>query len=124
MRYIVPPMKTSTFYIALAFAVAILCDGCSRTPYAKATFEFGAANNAADEQAIRALLPKNDPSVTLLKVRNTGLYEIGVHDSDPRLAAQRANDLAAMLQTKLSAANPDKRFKLWERAEPPIAPKP
>ncbi len=117
-------MTTSTLHIVLAFVAAIFFGGCSKALDAKATFEFGAANNAADEEAIRALLPKNDPSVTLLPVRNTGLYEIGVHDSDPQLAAQRANNFALMLQAKLATTNPDKRFKLWERAEPPIVPKP
>lgn len=110
-------MKTTPLYVVCFFVVAVFC-GCSRTPYAKATFEFGAANNTVDEQEIRALLPKNDPSVELLTVRNTCLYEIGVHDANPQLAANRANDLAEMLQMKLSETNRGKRFKIWEPAEP------
>jgi uncharacterized protein involved in exopolysaccharide biosynthesis len=59
----------------------------------------------------------------LRSIQNSGLYEIGVHDSDPQLAAKRANELVAMLETKLASSSGE-YFKLWKRAEPPTASKP
>jgi len=82
----------------------------------KVTFELGGSNSPADEQMIRALLPKNDPSVELHSIRSTGLYEVHVYDRDAQVAANRANELASILESRLAAA-PGKRFKLWERAK-------
>jgi len=72
---------------------------------------------------MRTLLPKDDPSVTLRRVRNTDLYEVGVYDADPQNAARRANELVAAMQSKLNEESGGKRtFRIWERAQPSIRP--
>lgn len=122
-RYALPAMnRHKALATLLGLLLVLCCNGCSRRHYAKATVEFGRPNDANAQNAIRALLPKDDPSVTLRTVRNTGLYEIGVYDLDPHNAAKRANELVATIHTSLNDESAGKRFKIWERAEPPIKP--
>ena len=116
-------MKKQTILSAtFTLLVLLCCESCSRHPYARATIEFGPHDDASSEAAIRALLPPNDPSVTLRPFRNTGLYEIGVYDPDPQIAAKRANELVTEMQAKLKSESGGKPFRIWERAEPPIMP--
>ena len=115
--------KQRVFAFLLGFIISLCCGSCSRQSYAQATIQFGPPNDANAESAIRTLLPKDDPSVTLRRVRNTDLYEVGVYDADPQNAARRANELVAAMQTKLNDDSAGKRtFKIWERAEPSIKP--
>ena len=108
-----------TLLSLFALLVAVFCPSCSREYYAKSLVEFGPANDTNAMNAIRLLLPTNDPSVSLRTVRNTSLYEIGVRDRDPRNAAKRANEIVATVQKGLNADPAGKRFRIVELAEAP-----
>jgi hypothetical protein len=84
---------------------------------AAVTIEVKPPGNDA-EGLLRKHLPKGNPSVRLVAVRNTGLFEIAVIATDPKVAAQRANELAEAVKKAIEARQAT-TIVLWDRAEPP-----
>ena len=110
-------MNNRVLFIA-ALSFALLFTGCSRKSYSTVIVEFLAPPGVSAVDAIRAQLPKNDPSVVVTAIRNTNLIQIGVYDRDAQNAASRANAFAVAAQNALIGDSSEKRFKIWERAEP------
>lgn len=107
----------AAFWTAIClFAPAALC---ADTYSATATVEIrpGAAMNLS---AVRRLLPKNDPSVTVNEVRDTRLFELAATSATPQQAADRANEIARNIQATLKKSGME--VIIWERAVPPKAP--
>jgi hypothetical protein len=100
----------------LFFALLLVC-GCARKYFSKATFEFKGSNA---ESLFHSQLPKDDSSVTLKKIPDTDLYEVGVYSTDPEVAARRANDLVINIQDAVKADG--NAIKIWEIAEPATKP--
>jgi hypothetical protein len=74
------------------------------------------------EELLRKYLPKDDPSVTLKKLRNTGLFEIGATASSRKAAAQRANQVAMAIKAAFSKDSSGAELIIRERAEAPTRP--
>jgi len=74
------------------------------------------------EELLRKHLPKNDPSVTLKKQRNTGLFEIGVTEFSRKAAARRANEVTMAVKAAFSNNGRGAELIIWERAEAPTRP--
>lgn len=98
---------------------------CLRRSYAKVTVGFGPPNDINSENTIRALLPKDDRTITFRRLYNV-LFELRVYDRDRVKAAKRANELVLAISFKLNYEPTEKgckprlfkRFKIWECAEP------
>ena len=122
-------MNTSPIRLISALAlVAFHCSSALAAPdapvpayFAKVTVEVTPSDSSA-EQRLRAHLPKNDSSVTLEAIPNTNLFSIGIIAADPQSAAKRANEIAVTIQGALGSEAKPKLLKIWEKAEPPIAP--
>jgi len=89
------------------------------TYFASATVEAKVVHEGP-EVLLRKYLPKNDGSVTLKKVRNTGLFEIGVTDGDRKTAARRANEVAMAIKAAFRREGAE--LIIRERAEAPVKP--
>lgn len=117
-------MKTTKCLTALAFATLLVCQSCTPRNCATTSIEYGPPNDPTAENAIRAHLQKNDPTAKLTKARNTNLFEIMVYDSDPKVAATRADQLTAKLRDQLildyvnKGEKPPYTLKIWERGTP------
>ena len=113
--------------LALIFLTLVLvfAPGCKRQYYSRVRVQYGsgavfgrAVPDAEAEKVLLDLLPKGDASVKLQAIRNTSLFDIGVFSTDPKAAADRANELAVAMGKTLNT-DPDRQvFKIWEKAEP------
>ena len=74
------------------------------------------------EEILRKHLPKNDSSITISRVRDTGFFEIGVTAPDANAAAERANKIAVEMSEALAKDKNGNRLVIWEKAEPPARP--
>ena len=72
---------------------------------------------AVAQRAVEAVMAPLGAGAEALPIRQTDLYELRVWDQDPMQAAVKANMAAITLQQQ----NPI-RVKLWEKAEPALAP--
>ena len=113
------PRLPALFFLALVLVIAL---GCKRQYYSRVRVEYRAPAGADAEKSLRDFLLKEDSSVKIEAVRNTGLFDIGVFSPDPKAAADRANHLAVLLGQTLNT-DPDRQvFRIWEKAEPsPLA---
>jgi hypothetical protein len=107
-----------------------------RQYYSHATVEFRSSNPATFLQAFGEAAQPYRGAAEVREVRNSNLWEIGVYDSNPQQAAERSNLIAVAVQQKLndaarsdvSSTNPlaiqlrMPAVKIWERAEPTLAP--
>jgi len=120
-------------------AAGLYCRFALREYYATTTIEFRRSNPDELRTAFSAAAPLRESEI-LENVRNTSLYDIGVHDRNPQDAANRANTIALTIQesfdsddrTQAPSAESDpvaaiknwkgSAVKIWARAEPPVAP--
>ncbi|MDR3406137.1 MAG: hypothetical protein P4L99_26865 [Chthoniobacter sp.] len=77
-----------------------------RQYFSKCTVEFRGTDRNEFVHAFLLAARPYSKSASLQEVRNTGLYEIGIYDADPRQAANKANGIATTLQEKLKPAAP------------------
>lgn len=106
---------------AFAVLAGIYAYSVPRQYYSKATLESRSTEPTAFLRALSAAAQPYRSSAEVREIRNTKLYEIGVYDTDPQQAAERANVIADTVQEKLkddSIANAPPAVTIWERAEP------
>jgi hypothetical protein len=89
--------------------------------FAKVTVEVMVADRDPEE-VLREHFPKNDPTVTLGKQRNTGLFEIGATGFSRKAAVERATELATSIKVALGKDGSGAKLVIRERAEPPAKP--
>lgn len=83
--------------------------------------EFVPAYSADLRKAFEAASQQLGESVALNEVRNTDLFQITVHDTNPQEATDRANAFVASFQTKLEQSNVG-RMSVKQLAEPASYP--
>jgi len=121
-------MNTSLIWSLIVIGIVGFChDTVLAAPDAPApsycsavTFEVFPPPGKDAEQLLRTYLPKDDPSVTLERFRT--LFRIVVTSADPNAAAKHANEIAFAIQTALGRNGDRQRLKIWEKAEPALAP--
>ena len=103
--------------ICLGLFALLFVSGCARKYFSKATIEVSGSNA---EVIAQNQLPKDDSSITLKRIRDTNLYQVGVYSPDPEVAAKRANELVNNIQDAVKASG--NSSKIWETAEPALKP--
>ena len=71
-------------------------------------------NPELTEKTLNEYLPKDDPTVKLVELRGSGLFDIVVTAATAEAAATRANLLADAIKSSMG-----NRVIIWERAEAP-----
>jgi hypothetical protein len=99
-------------------ATAISTYYLPRQFYSQSTVQFITLSSAVDPlHEIASVMAQYGPAVDVKPVRDTDLYELGIWDTNPAHAAMSANTAAMTLAQKFPA-----HVKIWEHAEPALAP--
>jgi hypothetical protein len=91
-----------------------------RQYFSKATVEFhtsDAIGNAEADAAVAVVMKRYGAAADYRRVRMTDLYELGIWDTNPEVAAMNANGAAVELAQTYRG-----RVKVWEQAEPAMEP--